>query len=169
MNELHRQESFGDVARLGPFLVLASGEVLLSAAGLTGPRRAPQINSNCCPAFGEELVETWLLYGSTPAKSRGRFLTLTLRQDGVQPGFKILFTLGPQLAALDGQCAFDGFHPMEQLLDVLAGLGVIFLQVAAGGHPSAEGVLDGMVRGCKGIRRGSRRQQSAVPGKKVLE
>jgi hypothetical protein len=37
------------------------------------------------------------------------------------------------------------------LLDVFAGLGVIFLQVAAGRHPLAERVFEGMVRGVEWV------------------
>jgi hypothetical protein len=45
------------------FLVLASREVISSAAGLARRRKAQQTNSSCCPALVEELVEAWLLCG----------------------------------------------------------------------------------------------------------
>src|SRR5207302_3952604 len=79
---------------------------------------------------------------------------------------------------LDRQRPLNGVHPTEQLLDVFAGLGVIFAQVVAGGHPLTESVFDGMFKAIgrigrieefAGIRKPSRSEHTAVPSEKVLK
>ena len=49
--------------------------------------------------------------GAVPPTAR---MLLALPENRIQPRFKIFFSFGPQLAALDGQCALDRFHPVEQ-------------------------------------------------------
>ncbi len=68
-----------------------------------------------------------------------------------------------------GRARSIAFHPTEQLLDVFAGLCVIFLQVGGDRHPLAERMLYRMVGGIKWIRRGARRQQAAVAGEEIFE
>src|SRR4029077_19839149 len=94
---------------------------------------------------------------------------LTPGEDGVQPSLEIFFPLGGELTALDRQRSLDSLHPIDQLLDVFAGLGVIFLQVAARGHPLAKGVLEGMVRRPEWVGGRAGGEDAAVPGEEMLE
>src|SRR6185437_7845722 len=92
-----------------------------------------------------------------------------MRQNRVQPRLKILFSFGPQLAALDRESSLDGLDPAEQQLDVLPRLCVIFLQVAGNGHPLPKGVFQRMVGGLERIRCGAGSEQARMSSKKVFE
>src|SRR5260370_34352877 len=94
---------------------------------------------------------------------------LTPCEDGVQPRLKIFLSLGSQFAALDRKRRFDGFHPIEQLLDVFAGLGVIFLQVAVGRHPLAERVFEGVVRRAEWVGGAAGIEQAAMASETAVE
>src|SRR5438552_3272083 len=117
-------------------------------------------NSNCWPPPG----------GRTPQMGIAQdWNELALGQNRVQARFKVFLSFRAKLATLHGQCPLDCFYPIEQLLDVFACLGVIFLQIGAHRHPLPEGVLRRMIRRIERIRRRSGSKQSSMPREKVLE
>src|SRR6266404_3487240 len=136
-----------------------------------------------CPPRGEGVNVTILAVARPPRKKSSAQVAFLMRwrsgarrgprltpgEDGVQPGLKIFFPLGGQFTALDRKRSLDGLHPIDQSLDVFAGLGVIFLQVAAGGHPLAKRVLEGIVGGPEWVRGCGGSEKAAVPGEEMLE
>src|SRR2546430_12769987 len=117
-------------------------------------------NSNRCPPLGERTPRIGIAQD---------WNELALGQNRIQARLKVFLSFRPKLAARHGQRPLDCFHPIEQLLDVFARLGVIFLQVGAHRHPLPEGVLHRMIRRIERIRRRSRSKQPSMPGEKVLE
>lgn len=62
-------------------------------------------NSICCQPFVEAPLEEQV--------PRGSQVPLALRQNRIEPRFKILLAFGPQLAALHGQGALNRLDPPE--------------------------------------------------------
>src|SRR4029077_6351342 len=117
--------------------------------------------SRCVPSAEEIIGSSCFSDEVTFDVRRGQ--RLTRGEEGAQPSLEIFFPLGGEFVALDWKRSLDGLHPIEQLLDVFAGLGVIFLQVAAGGHPLAKGVFEGMVGGPEWVRGCGGSEQATVP------